>query len=82
MKVIGYEKARNLMCELDWKMLVTMICDSVEEIVLYHPKQQNRYKVRIDSGRKLMQECRVIGSKGYMTMILGYDWDGTNDAMI
>lgn len=82
MKVIGYEKARNLMQQLDWKMLVTMICDSVEEIVLYHPKQPNRYKVRIDSGRKLMAECRVIGSKDYRTAILGYDWDGTNDALI
>lgn len=82
MDVIGYEKARNLMRQLDWKMLVTMIGDSVEDIKLYHPKQPNRYKVRIDSGRKLMAECRVIGSQDYRTAILGYDWDGTDDNLI
>ena len=82
MKVLGYKAARNLMRQLDWKMLVTMIGDSVEAIELYHPKQPNHYKVRIDSGRKLMAECRVIGSKDYRTAILGYDWDGTDDKLI
>lgn len=32
MAVIGYAKAKKLMHELDWKMLVTMVCDSVMAI--------------------------------------------------
>lgn len=76
---IGLKQARNLMRQLDWKMLVTMFGDSVEHIELYHPAQLERHKVRLDSGRKLMQECRVCGSKDYMTAILCYDWDGSDE---
>ena len=82
MKVIGYERARNLMRELDWKMLVTIIGGSVEKTTLYHPKQPYYHKVRIDSGHRLMGECRLIAWKDERTAIYGYDWDGTNDANI
>ena len=49
---IGYEKARNMMRQLDWKMRVTTICDSVDKIVLFHPTQYREYTVRLDSGRR------------------------------
>ncbi len=54
MAVIGYEKARNLMRQLDWKMRVTSrIVDydiQVESIELYHPLRESTYRVRKDSG--------------------------------
>lgn len=34
MIVIGYRKARDLMRQHDWKMLVTMRCYIIKEIVL------------------------------------------------
>lgn len=74
MAAIGYQKARNLMRQLDWKMRVTMLCDSVERIEVYHPKgNPEGHVVRIDSGRKLMAECRLIAQKDWRTVIYGYD---------
>ena len=70
---IGYEKARNLMRQLDWKMQVTTICDSVEKIVLFHPLQDREYTVRLDSGRKLMRECVMQHRIDSMTAILEYN---------
>ena len=82
MAVIGYEKARNLMAQLDWKMLVTMIGESIEKIELYQPRQEERHTVRIDSGRKLMAECRVCGRHNDMTAILCYDHDGSDEILL
>ena len=70
---IGYEKARNLMRQLDWKMQVTTICDSVEKIVLFHPAQDHEYMVRLDSGRKLMRECVMQHRIDSMTAVLEYN---------
>ena len=70
---IGYEKARNLMRQLDWKMRVTTICNSVEGIVLFHPRQEKEYTVRMDSGRKLMRECALSQRLYSMTAILEYN---------
>ena len=46
---IGYEKARNLMRQLDWKMQVSTLGDSVEKIVLLHPAQDYEYTVRLET---------------------------------
>lgn len=70
---IGYEKARNLMRQLDWKMRVKTICNSVEEIVLFHPQQEKEYTVRMDSGRKLMRECVLSQRLDGMTAVLEYN---------
>lgn len=70
---IGYEKARNLMRQLDWKMRVTTICNSVEGIVLFHPLQEKEYTVRMDSGRKLMRECALSQRLDSMTAVLEYN---------
>ncbi len=82
MTVIGYKKARALMRQLDWKMLATVHGDSIDEIVLYHPKQENRYKVRIDSGVKLWRECREIKQIDHCTRLLCYDWAGSDETLI
>lgn len=79
---IGYERARNLMRQLDWKMRVTMLGESVEGIEVYHPRQPNAYKVRMDSGRKLITECRVCGRVDDCTAVLCYDHDGSNESLI
>lgn len=79
---IGFEQARNLMRQLDWKMRVTMNGESVDGIELYHPKQPRTYKVRMDSGRKLITECRVCGRVNDRTAILCYDHDGSNERLI
>lgn len=70
---IGYEKARNLMRQLDWKMRVKTICNSVEGIVLFHPRQEKEYTVRMDSGRKLMRECVLSQRLDSMTAVLEYN---------
>lgn len=70
---IGYEKARNLMRQLDWKMRVSTLGDSVEKIVLFHPCQQQEHTVRIESGRKLIQECILSQRLDSMTVILEYN---------
>lgn len=70
---IGYEKARNLMRQLDWKMQVSTLGDSVEKIVLFHPAQDYEYTVRLDSGRKLLRECVMQHRIDSMTAILEYN---------
>lgn len=84
--VIGYQKARNLMRQLDWKMLATVRQEigyvSIERIILYHPKQPERYKVRIDSGIKLWHECREIKMLDHHTQLLCYDWNGSDEKLI
>ncbi len=70
---IGYERARNLMRQLNWRMRVKTICDSVEKIVLFHPCQGKEYTVRMDSGRKLMRECVLSQRLDSMTAILEYN---------
>lgn len=82
MTVIGYQKARNLMRQLDWKMLATVHGDSIDQIVLYHPKRETKYKVRIDSGVKLWNECREIKMLDHCTQLLCYDWDGSNESLV
>lgn len=71
--VIGYDKARNLMRQLDWKMRVSTLGNSVEKIVLFHPRQQQEYTVRIESGRKLMRECVMSQRMDSMTAVLEYN---------
>lgn len=70
---IGYEKARNLMRQLNWKMQVSTLGDSVEKIVLFHPAQDYEYTVRLDSGRKLLRECVMQHRIDSMTAILEYN---------
>ena len=70
---IGYERARNLMRQLDWKMRVSTLGDSVEKIVLFHPCQRKEYTVRMDSGRKLMRECVLSQRLDSMTAVLEYN---------
>lgn len=82
-EVIGYEKARNLMRQLDWKMRVTMDGELITRTEVYHPKANPAgYVVRKDSGVKIMAECREIGRVDDSTAILGFDWDGTDDNLI
>ena len=59
--------------QLDWKMRVTTICDSVDKIVLFHPTQYREYTVRLDSGRRLMRECVVRYRLDSMTAVLEYN---------
>lgn len=83
METIGYEKAKNLMKQLDWKLRVTMEGEELRRVEIYHPKQQNVYQVRKDSYKKLYPECRVIGQgENSSVAILGYDHDGTNEDLI
>lgn len=83
MVTIGYEKAKNLMKQLDWKLRVTMEGEELRSVEIYHPKQQNLYQVRKDSYKKLYAECRVIGQgENSSVAILGYDHDGTNEELI
>ena len=79
---IGYERARNLMRQLDWKMRATTNEQGVKSMELYHPLRPNKYKVRSDSGAKLLRECRVVKRIDSKTAILCYDSDGSNEAMI
>lgn len=79
---IGYEQAKNLMYQLDWKMVAKTSDSGVEHIELYHPKQKNRYTVRIDSGVKLLRKCRVVKRINSHTAILCYNHDGSNEDLI
>ena len=81
--IIGYEKARNLMAQLDWKMRVEMdIGRTILRIELYHPNRPDVYTVRIDSGKRLMTECRVCSRKDFQMEILCYDHDGSDETLI
>lgn len=83
---IGYEKAKNLMKQLDWK--AKLMCEAGNgrrraHIFLYHPKRLPRvYQVRDDSWSKLQKECRVCGHDGGHNEIWCYDHDGSNEALI
>lgn len=70
---IGYEKAKKLMTEEGYELLVTMSGESVEHIAIRKPDFSGQQSVRIDSGRRLMQECTVAGSLDYRTAIMHYD---------
>lgn len=74
---IGYGQAHHLMEQLDWKMRVSTLGDSVEAVTLFHPQQSAEYTVRMDSGRKLMQECVVSERLDSRTIILGYNKKGS-----
>lgn len=83
MAAIGYEKAKNLMKQLDWKMRVTMEGEDLQRVELYHPKRPTVYPVRKDSYKKLYPECRVIGpGENDRVAILCYDHAGSNEALI
>lgn len=70
---IGYERARNLMRQLGWKMRVRTSGDGIEKIMLFHPCQQNEYRVYMESGRKLLRECVVSERLDKHTAILSYN---------
>lgn len=70
---IGYERARNLMRQLNWKMQVSTLGGNVEKIVLLHPEQDHEYTVRLDSGKKLMRECVMQHRIDSTTAILEYN---------
>lgn len=78
-RVIGYDEAKNLMKQLDWKMALTMVEGLITEVEVYHPISKGRHKVRKDAAKKLCPELRVICSRDHFTAILGYDHDGTRD---
>jgi hypothetical protein len=80
--VIGYQKAKNLMVQLDWKMAVTVKGEDIISITLYYPKQPNKYTVRRDSGKKLMKECWVCGHLNMETAVMCYDHEGSNPDLI
>lgn len=79
---IGYGRAKNLMKQLDWKMRATVMVGSVTKIELYHPELLGTYTVRLDSGRKLMAECREIHRPDDLTVIMCYDHDDSNKSLI
>jgi len=83
---IGYEHAKNLMVQLDWKAKVTMDISShdtvLERVTLYHPRRENTYNVRRDSAKRLLAECRVCGRVDDRTAIMCYDHDGSNEELI
>ena len=70
---IGYEKAKKLMAEEGYELLVTMSGESIEHIAVRKTDFSEQQTVRIDSGRRLMQECTVAGSLDYRTAIMHYD---------
>lgn len=84
MPIIGYEKAKALMVQLDWKLRVTMDGEDLMRAELYHPNRHTVHTVRKDSYKRLYRECRVIGPApgDDRTAILCYDHDGSNEKMI
>lgn len=82
--VIGYENAKNLMKQLDWKLRVTMDGEELVKVEVYHPKRPTVYTVRKNSFKRLYKECRVVGSapNDARTAILCYDHDGSNEELI
>lgn len=83
MAAIGYEKAKNLMKQLDWKMRVTMEGEDLQAVELYHPNRPTTYPVRKDSYKKLYPECRVIGQgENSRVAILCYNHAGSNESLI
>lgn len=70
---IGYKRARTMMRQLGWKMRASTLGNSVEAVTLFHPQQSTEYTVRMDSGRKLMQECVVSERLDSRTAIFDYN---------
>lgn len=70
---IGYEKARNLMRQLDWKMQVRTSDSGIEKMVLFHLEQDKEYTVRMESGRKLIRECVLSQRLDGSTAVLEYN---------
>ena len=83
MDAIGYEKTKNLMKQLDWKLRVTMEGEDLQRVELYHPKYPTVYLVRRDSYKRLYPECRVVGQgENSRIAILCYDHTGSNEDLI
>lgn len=86
MATLGYEKAKNLMKQLDWKMLVktclTTHGEDVEEATLYHPRQLHVHVVRRDAARRLLRECRECGQAENGAAIFCYNHSGSNEKLI
>lgn len=82
--MVNIDRARNLMKQLDWKLLLVVDNDTleVEFAVLYHPLQANAYRLRRNSAKKLLSECRVIGAVTDEITVLCYDHDGSNEKTI
>ena len=81
-RTVGYQRGKNLMKQLDWKLKVTTSRGRVDKVVIYHPKQPKAYTVRRDSRGRLLSECRVCKRVDDDTLIFCYDHDGSNEAMI
>lgn len=84
MPIIGYDKAKALMVQLDWKLRVTMNGEELTKVELYHPNRQTVHVVRKDSYKRLYKECRVICAdpKDPCAAILCYDHEGSNEEVI
>lgn len=72
------------MKQLDWKLQVTANLKTFEfiSVELYHPIQRNRHRVRRDTAKRLLVECRVCGRLDDETAILCYDHDGADKNMV
>lgn len=79
---MGYERCKNLMKQLDWKLMVTLDFDKPVEFWVYHPKQPRSYKVRRDSGRRLLDECRWVKAMDDGRLIYCYNHDGADESLI
>lgn len=70
---IGFEKARNLMRQLDWKMRVTISADDIEAMTLFHLLQDHEFTLRMESGKRLLSECVIVERLDNSTVILEYN---------
>ena len=61
---IGHKTAKELLTGAGWELRVAMTGEKIENIEVYHPVAKFCYKVRLDSGRRLMAECEVTGRGG------------------
>ena len=71
--VIGYDMARNLMRQLNWRMRVAINDNAIEEMTLYHPEQDHEFTLRMDSGKRLLSECVIAVRLDDSTVILEYN---------
>lgn len=70
---IGYTEAKNLMRQLGWKMRAVVDESGVREMAVFHPLQDNEFKLREATGRNLLRECRVECRPDRHTVILEYN---------
>lgn len=83
MAVAGYEKAKLLMKQKDWKLRVVMDGEDLQQVQLYHPGAPDVYAVRKDSFKRLYPECRIVGrGEDDRTAILCYDHAGSDESLI